>query len=208
MTQPHSKLTTTEDSLASIQLDRLTVEDEAALISGGRVWQLRAAIGAAVVLAVAGVVWMKHVDTREAYVEAATSVRALHTKQISAFLLCAAPGTTADKAASKDALRQALQSASDRFGKTYTRTLAHCAPMLEQVGTELSALRVPKDVTTEAAALVSAAKDLQQTVEGAAQVPSYDTKRLSSLLDKVATGMQSYDASEEAFETALRTRAK
>jgi hypothetical protein len=208
MDQAHPKHTVTEDSLASIQLDRLSVEDEAALMNRNRVWQLRGVLVAAVVLGAVGVFWMKTVDTRQSYAAAAAGVQALRAQRMSAFVQCAAPGTPLTQPSSKAQLQAALQSASERLGKNYTRTLLHCVPMLEQLGTELAALPMPGDVTAEAQVLASAAKDLQQTVEGAATIPSYDGKRVLVLLDKVADGMQAYDARQAALEAALRARAK
>ncbi len=210
MTQIHTQPGSSrhEDSLASIQVDRLSVEDEAASMNRLRVWQLRGAIVAAIVLLGAGAMWMKGVDRRGAYSELGTGIAALRAGPLSAFVQCAAPGAQPSQLAAAGQLPAALLAASEHTGKGYTRALLHCSPLLEQAGLQLAALNVPSAVAPQAAALRAALSDLQATVESAVTVPSYDSAKVVALTQKVAAGWQAYDEKQVALQTALRAHTK
>lgn len=197
-----------QSSLAPIQLDRLSVEEEAALMQTGKHGRLAVVAVAAVLLGAGVTFFLKRVDAREAYVAAAVSVRELRTSKLEAFARCALPDAERTAVGSKDRLLSALERQSDRMGVVYGRVLSRCQPMVDDLAAQLPAVRAPERLAPEMKQLTGAAHELARAVEqyraylgNAAR--RYEYVQALPHMEKIATAWASYDAREAELAAAV-----
>jgi hypothetical protein len=200
---------TEQDSLAPIALDRLSVEDEAALMQRGKLGRLSSLAFLAVMLGAGATFWMKTIDAREAYVGAAARVSELRTSALEPFLRCALPQTDRASINSKARLISALETYGDRFGKDYSRTLSRCAPILAELPAELARIKAPHDVQEQLARLSSSASDLAAAFGGyrsylSSAGKSYDYVQALPMMEKIAIAWETYEARQAELHAQVQ----
>lgn len=185
------------DSLAAVQLERLSVDDEIAQMNRGKGGKLVFAVSALALLLGGGAYWMKRVDVEQAHVAAIEGIDRIAEQKASSFMQCALPGAQPSQLASRDALRNAIENASDRFGKGYARTLAHCAPVLDELTRELTAIKAPSDLQSKVIGVQRAGSELQQGWDAYRRYLSdpklqYDRVQAAPMVDGIAVAWDNY----------------
>ncbi|HEX2675710.1 MAG TPA: hypothetical protein VHM19_03705 [Polyangiales bacterium] len=198
-----------QNSLAPVSLDRLSVEDEAKLMHIGEHGKL-AIVALAVLLVGSGSLYfMKRLDTREAYVGAAAQVHKLRTEQLEPFLRCVLPDADRAQINSKENLISAIEAYGDRMGKDYSRMLAKCTPMVDDLPQQLAAVPAPKSVRDQMRGLSHAANDLRQAVVAYHSYLSnsgrqYDYVQALPLMEKIAVAWESYESRQAELDAAVK----
>jgi len=197
-------------SLAPLQIERLSVDDEVARMSRGKSRQLLK-LGAAVSLcaAIAGL-WLTGLDSHKTYADAIGSARALDERHSDAFLRCALPGIPSARLASGEQLHSAIERISERLGKSYGRSLSRCSSRLAGLVTGLRKLSVPAE-----ALKLAAARDAAAALERAwddyriyllDERTPYDYVQALPRVEKIALAWSAYGRRMTELESALRER--
>jgi len=198
------------DSLAPLQIERLSVDDEVARMSRGKSRQLLG-LGAVVSLcaAIAGV-WLTGLDSHRTYADAIGSARELDERHAEAFTRCALPGIPSSRLGSSEQLHSAIERISERLGKSYGRSLSRCTPRLTGLVTGLRELSIPAEAGLRAAARDAAAA-LEQAWQDYARYllderTPYDYVQALPRVEKIALASRAYDRRMTELESALRKR--
>jgi len=197
------------DSLAPVQLERTSIEEEIALMQRGKALPLTLSLLLATLAATAGVRWVGQLDAQQVYAHAAERLESIDSQQGEAFLRCALPNVQRSQLNSTIALHTAIEIASERFDKFYGRQLAHCARYLTDLETELASVRVPSDMTRQVSALRNAAREFERAwnnYRAYLQDPAlpYDYVRATPLIEKVTLAWGSYRAQQAEITAVLR----
>ena len=211
MSKHQEKLTKNEDSLAPIQLERMSREEESLVKHRGRTRQLLAIGALAVCVAGGGTYFMKQLDAREAVVSAAAGVQRVRSEKLQPFLRCALPGLGQSQLNSKERLIGAIDDFSESLGKGYARTLGRCLPVLEEVAPALAAQPVPADLRSEARSLHDSAVRLTGAVKDyrahlAAPTQAYDYLQSLPMIEKIAVAWESYEVNAKTFDNAVHAK--
>jgi hypothetical protein len=110
------KLTHNEDSLAPIQLDRLSVEETSLIKHRERYSQLAGITAIVGCLVAGGAFVMKQLDAQAAITQTAAAAQRLRSDSLEPFLYCALPGMTRAQLASKEQLMAAIDDVSAARG--------------------------------------------------------------------------------------------
>jgi len=158
----HDALRSEQDSLAPIQLDRLSAEeqDTVALMGKGKGLQLLRIAAIVAALGVGGFYAMRGLDSGLAYTEAGAAAGKLQRQHVEGFLRCALGPAYVTSTDSPERLYGALEAMSERGQKGYGRTLSRCLPTLEALPAALGALSAPADLTPNVAQLEGSARAL------------------------------------------------
>jgi hypothetical protein len=206
------KRTTREpDSLAPIQLDRISVEEEVLQMKTGKGLRLTVTLLLATLAVVGGTRWMGRIDATQAYAHAADQLEAIDSHEGEAFLRCALPNLQASQLSSGSALHSAIEITSERFDKRYAKQLVSCTYLLDELQTSLGTLRAPADMTLRVEALRHSAQDFGQAwsrYRGYLQDPTqrYDFVQATPLIEKIAVAWDNYHAKRDEAKVALRAR--
>jgi hypothetical protein len=196
------------DSLAPVALDRLSVEEETALMNRGRGARL---VGAGALLALCGVglaFWLGELDTKQKYADALEQSAAAQQQHVDPYLACALPGLTGARPTTPDDLKAAIERVQERQGRSYSRTLARCAPLLAELGPALAALTVPQDVQSQLSDLKTAARAHERAWSAyrvhLTEVASPDSAGSREPVENVAHAWADYEQKRALLEAALK----
>jgi hypothetical protein len=197
------------DSLAPVQLERLSIEEDIALMRRGKTLPLTLSLLLATVAVVAGVRWVGELDAQQAYAHAADRLETIDSQQSEAFLRCALPNVQRSQLSSTVALHNAIEIASERFDKFYGRQLTHCEHYLVDLETELDAVKVPTDMTRQLTSLRNAAHEFGLAWSNYRDylrdpTQSYDYVRATPMIEKVTLAWGSYRAQQVEIKAVLR----
>jgi hypothetical protein len=198
------------ESLAPVQIERLSVEDEIALMSRGKSGRLIALAAAASLSAAVSVFWLNGMDSHKRYADAIGSARELHERHADAFLHCALPNPPSAGIGSSEQLHSAIERISERLGKSYGRALTRCAPKLAGLVTGLRDLTAPGEGATLAGAR-KAAVELERAWDEYRRYllderTSYDYVQALPRVEKIALAWSAYERRFAELESALRAR--
>ena len=156
------------DTLIPVALDRLSVEDEADLsrMNGGRTTKLVAVLLVAAIGGAGALVWMKRADAREAYLGAATQARQLTDTKLASFEDCTVPSAGSTRIETKAQWADALTRQGTLGGRSYARVLGRCTPMLEELDSDLAAIKAPTELASNLQAVRNASAQLKTAVDG------------------------------------------
>jgi hypothetical protein len=152
-----------QDSLAPLQLDRLTVEEEVAGMNRGKSAQLLGLAMLVSALAVGGAWAMKRLDRDQAESNAAAVVASLRVQHVEAYLVCVAPEAPLSAFSSSERLHSVLENQTERYQKAYARTLESCEPKLEGLIPALTVAPVAKSLEPRVSDLKGAATAIQDS---------------------------------------------
>jgi hypothetical protein len=197
-----------QDSLAPMQLDRLTIEEEIAGMNRGKSTQLLGVAMMVSALAVGGAWAMKRMDRDQAESNAAAAVASLRVQHVEAYLVCIAPEAPLSVFASSERLHSALEHLAERYQKAYARTLESCEPKLEGLIPALTVAPVAKSLEPRVSELKAAAMAIQ---DGGSDLRSYlaDSRRqydyveVTAFIDRLARAAASYHEKDEALRAQL-----
>jgi hypothetical protein len=200
-----------QDSLAPVQLDRLTIEEEAAFMSRGKGKQLVTIALLASVLAVGGGFLMKTLDRVQAEHERSLAVAELRESHVDAFLSCVLPGIAPSAFDSRERLLGALERVVEQKQKRFAATLARCEVKLEGLERGLHAASVRSDLDPargklerEAKAITRSAAALREHLQDPAR--AYDYVQAVASIDRLARAAASYGAADQAYRAQLAAR--
>jgi hypothetical protein len=197
------------DSLAPVQLERLSIEEDIALMQRGKTLPLTLSLLLATVVVAASVRWVGQLDRQQAYAHAAERLEAIDSQQSEAFLRCALPNVQRSQLSSTVALHNAIEIASERFDKFYGRQLTHCEHYLIDLESELDNVQVPTDMARQLGTLRDTAHEFglawsnyRDYLRDPAQ--AYDYVRATPMIEKVTLAWGSYRAQQAEIKAALR----
>jgi hypothetical protein len=197
-----------QDSLAPMQLDRLTIEEEVAGMNRGKGAQLLGVAMMVSALAVGGAWAMKRIDRDQAENGAAAMVAGLRVQHVEAFLVCILPEAPLSVFSSSERLHSAIETQTERYQKAYANTLASCEPKLQGLVPALAAAPVASslgptvnELTAAGQAIQDGAGDLKGYL-GDARRP-YDYVEVTAFIDRLARAAASYNAHDAALRELL-----
>lgn len=202
MSQPKVEARKDPHSLAPVQIEGASVEEEIARLRSGRGLRVMIALLTAAA-AVAGIAQLlRMMDTRQSYAIAASALERSDTEQREALMRCALPSYQRSQVASANGLRGALESASERMQKNYGKQLAKCEPLIVGFKDAVAAVPAPEDVAAPVEAVSDAAGTLARAFRDYREYlrsQPYALEQASPYIEKITTAWQKYqDARREA----------
>jgi hypothetical protein len=179
-----------QDSLAPVQLDRLTIDEEVATMNRGKGAQLVSVAIMVSAFAVGGAWMMKVMDRNQAEGEAGAAVAGLREQHVDAYLRCAMPEAPASVFSNSERLHTAIEGIAERYQKAYARTLESCEPKLVGLLPSLMAAPVSGKLEPTVEGLKSAAVSVQDSAEdlrGYLADPrrAYDYVEVTAFIDRL-----------------------
>lgn len=195
-------------SLAPIQLEGPSVQEEAAQLKRGRGLRLALNLTALVAVATAGGQWLNGLDTRNAYANAASQLDRSETTQAEGFMRCVLPDLQPSQLTSTVTLYGTIENLTEHLGKAYGDQVAACAPLLEDFERSVHNVRAPADMTRhlqEVSLAASAVKQSWQSYQGYLQTPNqpYDYVKAAPLIDRITVAWKAYHDSNTRARQAL-----
>lgn len=197
-----------QDSLAPMQLDRLSIEEEVAFMNRGKGARLLGVAMMVSALAVGGAWAMKRMDRGLAESEAGAAVAGLRQEHVESFLACAVPDAPVASFANSERLHSAIEHLTERYQKAYARTLESCEPKLAGLVPSLTLAPVASHVEPAVAELRAAAIALQDSaadLRGYLEDPrrSYDYVEVTAFIDRLARASAAYHQQDQALRAQL-----
>jgi hypothetical protein len=199
------------ESLAPIQLERVSVEDEVAQMKTGKALRLTLTLLIGVAGVFGAVRWMGTIDHSQAYAHAADRLEEIDAQQGDAYLRCALPNLQNSQLSSATALHSAIEIVSERFDKRYAQQLAGCAYLLDALESAIGTVQAPPDMTRRLEALRVSAQNFAQAWEhyrAYLKDPTqrYDFVQATPLIEKISVAWQGYQTQRTQTTAALRAR--
>ena len=197
-----------QHSLAPIQIDATSLERDLASFKRGQGKRLMLALLGSALAMTGLLLWMNGSDDSRAYAAAARQLDSLYTQQDPAFVQCA----LLQPHASQQALRSAIEAASQTYGKAYAQQLAPCSRALVIYERELAEMDLPMSMEHRFEGLRHAANSFNRAI-GSYRSYLFDPKRsydriaASSHIDNVVTAWSNYEVQRHNTSNALRTAA-
>ncbi len=195
-------------SLAPIQLEAASVQEEAAQLKRGRGVRLALNMTLLVALAVGAGQWLNSVDTKNSYNHAAAQLDRSESTQAEGFMRCVLPDLQASQLTSTVTLYGTIENLTEQLGKAYGDQLAACAPLLEEFESTVHKIRAPADMTRrlqEVSLAASAVKQSWQSYQEYLQTPNqpYDYVKAAPLIDRITLAWQTYHTTNGETKQAL-----
>jgi hypothetical protein len=199
-----------QGSLAPIQLERTSVDEEVALMKRGKGLRLTVTLLVSLVAIAGGARLLSNMDTTRAYASGADRLDAIDAQQSEAFLRCALPNLQRAQVASASALFSAIEFATERFDKQYGKQLAQCAPLLGELQHALDGVRAPSDMTLRVQSVRVSAQELGQAWNAYRvylQDPNkrYDYVQATPMIEKISEAWETYRGQLDSTKAALRS---
>lgn len=209
MTERFEKMREDPHSLAPIQIEGTSIDEDIAALSRGRGTRLMFTALCAGLLAFGVFEWMEGIDGSRAYAAAAERLEAIHTQQATVFIHCALPNLQPSQISSEKSLHTAIELVSERLQKQYGRQLERCGTSLDGLEVQLAGLVVPPDTRPKLEALRTAASELNFAIAGYRHylvdpALSYDYVQATPRIEKIALAWSDYDIKRRELSRALR----
>lgn len=195
-------------SLAPIQLEGASVQEEAAQLTRGR--GLRLAFNLAALVAVATVAgqWLNSLDNRNAYANAAAQLDRSESTQAEGFMRCVLPDLQPSQLTSQVTLYGTIENLTEQLGKAYGDQVAACAPLLDDFEHSVHNVRAPADMTRhlqEVSLAASSVKQSWQSYQRYLQTPNepYDYVKAAPLIDRITVAWKTYHQTNKRTKQAL-----
>ena len=197
-----------QDSLAPVQLDRLTIEEEVAGMNRGKGAQLLAVAVLVSAVAIGGAWLMKQIDRSQAEGQAGAAVAGLREQHLDAYLACVVPNAPAGVFSSSERLHTAIETLAERFQKDYARTLQSCEPKLTGLLPALAAAPVASDLQPIIGNLKVAAISVKNSAEDLRSYLSdpqrpYDFVEVTQRIDHLARASAAYHKQDQVLRGEL-----
>lgn len=184
-------------SLAPIQLEGSSVEEEVAELKRGRGLRLALNLTMLAAVAVVGAKWLANVDTRSAYNHAAAQLDRSESHKAEAFMRCVLPDLHASQLTSTVTMYGTIENVTEQLGKAYGDQIAACAPLLDEFEHAVHKVRAPPDMTRRLQQVSRAATSLKrswQAYQNYLQTPDrpYDYVQAAPLIDHITVSWQRY----------------
>jgi hypothetical protein len=199
------------NSLAPIQLERTSLEDDVASMKSGKGLRLAATLLVTAAAVVGGTQLLGAMDTHQAYAHAAEQLEVIDAQQSEAFLRCALPNLQRTQLSTPTALHTAIEIVSERMDKQYGRLLGQCEPLLQSFEQAVNQVKAPSDMTRRLQALSVAAGDLGRSwtdyrtyLQDPAQ--RYDYVQAAPRIEKITLAWSAYQTQRTQAKEALSAR--
>jgi hypothetical protein len=199
------------NSLAPIQLERASVEEDVASMKSGKGLRLTATLLVTAVAVVGGTQLLGAMDAHQAYAHAAEQLELIDSQQSEAFLRCALPNIQRAQLNDPSALHTAIEIASERMDKGYGRVLAQCEPLLQSFEEAVNGIKAPSDMTRGMQGLSLAAGELVRSwasyrtyLQDPAQ--RYDYVQATPRIEKITTAWASYQTQRTQVRDGLSAK--
>lgn len=197
-----------EDSLAPLELDRLTIEEEAAFMNRGKGKQLLSAVVVIGALAAGSALVMKELDRQQAELGRGNAVAALRGNAVEAYLQCVAKGASPVALKNDDRIHGLIEAVVERGEKRSATVFAHCAQRLSPLVPALAKAQLNAELVPALSELRSAAKDLTTSASAlhaylADPGKPYDFVPATALIDRLARAVVAYRERDDAFRSQL-----
>jgi hypothetical protein len=209
MTEQFVKPREDPHSLAPIQIEGTSIEEDIAALSRGRGTRLVFTALCAGLLAFGVIQWMDGIDGTRAYAAAADRLEAIHAQQANVFIHCALPNLQRSQISSEKSLHTAIEVVSERLQKQYGRQLERCGTSLDGLEVQLAGLVVPADTRPKLEALRTASSELNFAIAGYRHylvdpAVSYDFVQATPRIEKIALAWSDYETKRRELSRALR----
>lgn len=198
-------------SLAPIAIGGTSDEQDLANMRSGRGLRVALTLLVAAAAVVGGAQLLRSMDTRQTYVLAASQLERSDTEQREAFMRCALPNYQRSQLINAGTLRSAVESASERMEKNYSKLLAKCTPLMAGFQQAITDIQAPADVSLEVSAVNKAVADLglsfnnyREFLQRSAQ--GYDAAQAAPLIEAIGASWQSYLTAREQAKQALTAK--
>lgn len=196
-------------SLAPIQLEAASVQEEVAKLKRGRGLQLAVNLALLVAVATAAGQWLNNVDKRSSYNHAAAQLDRSESVQAEGYMRCVLPDLQATQLTSTVTLYGTIENLTEHLGKAYGDQLAACAPLLDEFETTVHNVTAPSDMTRrlqEVSLAASAVKHSWQSYQNYLQLPNqpYDYVKAAPLIDRITVTWQAYHKVNSEAKHALQ----
>ena len=198
-----------QHSLAPIQLEATGLERDLAAFKRGQGKRMSLALLGSALTMAGLLLWMGGNDDARAYGAAARHLESLYSQPDPAFAQCA----LLQPQASQQALRSAIEAASQTYGKAYEQQLAPCSRALVVFERELAEMDLPMSMEHRFQGLRHAANALNRAI-GSYRSYLFDPNRpydrisASSHIDNVVTAWSNYEVQRHNTTSALREAAQ
>jgi hypothetical protein len=211
MERPDVPVRNDPNSLAPIQLERASVDDDVASMKSGKGLRLAATLLVTAAAVVGGTQLLGAMDAHQAYAHAAEQLEVIDSQQSEAFLRCALPNIQRAQLSDPSALHTAIEIASERMDKGYGRVLAQCEPLLQSFEEAVNQIKAPSDMTRRLQGLSLAAGELGHSwgdyrtyLQDPAQ--RYDFVQATPRIEKITSAWANYQTQRTQVREALSAK--
>jgi hypothetical protein len=195
-------------SLAPIQLEGPSVQQEAAQLKRGRGLTLALNMTLLVAGLTIGAKWLDGLDAKNQYTHAAAQLDRSETMQAEAFMRCVLPDLQPGQLTSTVTLYGTIENLTEQLGKAYGDQVAACAPLLDDFERTVHSVRAPADMTRHLQQVSSAATSVKQSWQGYQQYlqtpdQPYDYVKAAPLIDRITVAWHQYHDTNSATKAAL-----
>ena len=211
MSQPEEDAREAPSSLAPIQVERPSAVDEQDLarMRGSRLVRIAIAVVVLTGVLVGGAQFLRSMDAHQAYATAASDLERIQNEQGDAFLRCALPNQQHSQLTAPNALRGAIEIATERMGRTYGKVLTKCTPLLEGFQQAVGGIKAPTDVTPKMQAVSKAANDYGASwlsLRDALQRGELDQTQAAPVIDQIVANWEKYQDERTRAKQALSAK--
>jgi hypothetical protein len=210
MRQPDQEARDAPPSIAPVQVERAADEQDLAGMRGRRGPRIVIAVLVLAAVGFGGMQLLKSMDARQAYSEAAAQLERSEVEHREAFMRCALPNQQRAQLGSQTALQGAIESATERMGKTYAKVLTKCVPLLETFQQSVASVQAPADTAPNVKAVSKAANDfaaawlgLRDYVQNSGE---YDRAQAAPYIAAITSTWEAYLTERTKAKEALSAR--
>jgi len=211
MSDPNLPVRSDPSSLAPIQLERSSVDEDIAQLKRGKGLRLTLTLAVGLAAIAGGTQLLRSMDAHQAYAKAGEQLELVDAQQSEAFLRCALPNLQRSQLDDPSELHTAIEIATERMDKAYGRVLAQCDPLLESFEEAVSQIKGPADMTRRLSSLSNAAGALGHSwseYRKYLQDPTqhYDYVQAAPRIEKITNAWQDYQTQRDQTRDALAQR--
>jgi hypothetical protein len=197
-----------EDSLAPVELDRLTIEEEAASMNRGKGKQLLSTLVVVGTLAAGGAFVMQELDRQQAEIERGQAVADLRGDHLEAYLQCVVKDASPVALKIDDRIHGLIEGVVERGQKRSAAAFARCGQKLSELAPALAEARVTAELTPLLGELRTAATNVTRSALElhaylADPAKPYDFVQATALIDRLARAVTAYREHDTAFRSEL-----
>lgn len=210
MSQPDQEAREAQSSLAPVQIERANDDADLASMRGHKGPRIVIAVVVVAALGFGGLKLLQSMDAHQAYAQAGEQLERSDVEQRDAFIRCALPNQPSAQLASPSGLQSALEIATDRMGKTYSKVLTKCVPLLENFKQAVASVKAPSDTAPKVQAVSKAANDFAAAWIGLRDfmqnTTDYDRTQAAPRIEAITSTWEAYQTERVKAKAALSAR--
>jgi hypothetical protein len=207
MRQADQEASAAPSTLAPIQVERASDENDLAEMRGRRGPRIVMALAVLAAVGFGGVLLLRSMDAHQAYAQAAAGLERSQTEQLEAFMRCALPNQQRAQLAAQSGLQSAIEIATSRMGKTYAKVLTKCTPLLQNFQQSVASIQAPADTAPSVQAVSKAANDFAAAWLGLRDFLQssldYDPAQATPRIQAITASWQTYQTERDRAKELL-----